>query len=174
MGSRKFLSLVIVLYCMCSVVAPLVLYLGYLLPVGNINHIFPGQTAVIVGLTALYYNLIPVVYRFQLSPVSTSGFKLRLSDKTFIYLVAFQLSMSHFPGSAVTATVGWIISTLVHYEVIPGKNWRMPFYSTLGLDTTETRLRPSTPEQQQQQQQEGETTAERRPLTSQLLDPFRT
>jgi hypothetical protein len=128
MGSRKFLSLVIVMAVYSALVTPAVLYLLYLLPFGVFNSMSPGPTGALIGLTFFYYTLVPVVYRFQVTPMTNNGVEFDMSDKVFFYAVATQLALGNLSGSLVQSVIGWTVASLVQNELIPGKNWRVPFW----------------------------------------------
>ena len=51
-----------------------------------------------------------------------------LSDKSLVYLLAGQLALSSFPGSAVAAGVGWMVGVAWRGEWGPGAwgRWRVP------------------------------------------------
>jgi hypothetical protein len=130
MGSRKYLSFMVLVYFITVILRPTTLYALYvMLPSTSSFYFPPGPTSVLFALLGLYYSLVPIVYRFQMSSSGQTGdLKATLSDKTFVYLIAAQLSIiAYIPGSIMSALTGWIIGGLIHSEVIPGKNWRIPF-----------------------------------------------
>jgi hypothetical protein len=122
-GSRKYLSFILLIYVVNTITILLLLYGLHFVPYISWNKISPGQTSVLYGLLLLYYYLVPVVYRFQVS-AGLSGGKLLLSDKVFVYGLAVQLALGDLPGSLISAIVGWVVSALIHKEILPGKNWR--------------------------------------------------
>lgn len=144
LGSRKYLSLVIVLFALSVLTVPLVLLFAY-----SIFGISPvmraSQSAVVIGLISLYHSLVPVVYKFRVSPSSPNEDSsngrpfntLTFSDKDFLYFFAFQLAL-FFSGGLLYSTVGWVTCKLVYAEILPGKNWRVPFYEKLGLESIAT------------------------------------
>jgi hypothetical protein len=115
---------------------PILTYILYYVPYFSaVNFIQPGQSPVLFALLWLYHTFVPAVYRFQISPISSPGYKAQMSDKVFLYILAGQLACSHIPSSALGALVGWIAAGLIYQEFLPGKNWRVPFYRKLGLET---------------------------------------
>lgn len=128
MGSRKFLSLVLVLSLYSTLVTPVAMYVLYMLPTTWFNYVSPGPTGMLMGLTFLYYTLVPVVYRLQVTPVSANSGKLEMSDKIFVYAVASQLALGNMSGSLVQSIAGWAVASFVHAELIPGKSWRVPLF----------------------------------------------
>ena len=84
-----------------------------------INHLPAGPTPLIFAVLAQYHAAIPTVYKYRIatsdmSPASSSlnarqSLGLVFSDKSLIYLLAGQLALSSFPGSALAAGVGWMV-----------------------------------------------------------------
>lgn len=90
------------------------------------TYIPPGPTSLVFATLVLYKEIIPPVFKFQITPIS-SPFTLILSDKVFVYFIAADLLLLGLPGSLNPALVGWVLGNLIHLELIPGKNWRIPF-----------------------------------------------
>lgn len=99
----------------------------------TLNHLPAGPTPLIFALLAQYHAAIPTVYKYRIvtsaSPQSNedqSG--LVLSDKTMTYLLAGQLALSSFPGSALAACVGWLVGVAWRGEWGPAVwgRWRVP------------------------------------------------
>lgn len=61
---------------------------------------------------------------------------LTFSDKSYTYLLASQLSISQFPGSLLSAAIGWIAGYLWRNDVLPGvfTQWRLPGW-LLGIES---------------------------------------
>lgn len=123
-GSQKYLSLIVLIYVISTATMIVLLYGTYVIPYINWNKISPGQTTVLYGLLLLYYYLVPVIYKFQIS-AGLSGNKILLSDKVFVYGLGAHLALAALPGSLIAAITGWVISALIYKEVLPGKNWRL-------------------------------------------------
>lgn len=137
MGSHKYLSYMIVVGTLSLVTTPALIMIWSMIPgLRAINYIPPGPTAPIFGVLCIYHQVVPAVYRFQIS--STADMRVQLTDKTFVYAIAAQLCMGGLPGSTVQAMVGWALGSLLYSGVIPGKGWRLPYYHKLGLDSTST------------------------------------
>ena len=96
-----------------------------------VNHLPAGPTPLIFALLAQYHAAIPTVYKYRIvtsdaaatsaassSPREPSG--LVFSDKSMVYLLAGQLALSSFPGSAIAAGVGWLIGVAWRGEWGPG------------------------------------------------------
>lgn len=126
LGSNKFISFIVLIYLLSLFVVPFVYVLLDHTPfLSNSHYSPPGPTTIVFALLSVYRDLVPVVYRFQLTPVS-SPFKLNFSDKSFIYIMAADLAVLRAPGSLINAAIGWTLGGLIHNEAIPGKHWRIP------------------------------------------------
>lgn len=134
-GSAKFLSLSVLLYTLNSITVPILVYALRWIPyISHENSLMrPSQVSTLFGLLWMYHSFVPQVYRFQLSPISADSSHLRVqfSDKALVYILALQLIGTSFPASIINMLTGWILCGLVQAEVLPGKNWRMPYLSKL-------------------------------------------
>lgn len=89
------------------------------LSLNAINHLPAGPTPLIFALLAQYHAAIPTVYKYRIAtsdaPSASSSSNameapgLVFSDKSLVYLLAGQLALSSFPGSALAAGVGWLV-----------------------------------------------------------------
>ena len=114
---------------------------------------------------------------------------LTFSDKSTTYLLAFQLAFSQFPGSLLSAVVGWVIGWAWRVEILPGAgSWRVPWWM-VGLE--DGRKRRGDGERYEElrrrmiegEGEEGEASGvtgrrgnaegRRRPLGQQILGQFR-
>jgi hypothetical protein len=89
------------------------------------NYLPAGPTAIIFAVLAQYHAAIPHVYKYRIAASSsppTSGpfIGVTLSDKSYTYLPALQLSLSQFPGSFLCAVVGWIVGYSWREDILPG------------------------------------------------------
>ena len=101
-----------------------------------VNTLPAGPTPLIFALLAQYHAAIPTVYKYRIatsaSPSSYSSTSevqgLVFSDKSLVYLLAGQLALSSFPGSALAAGVGWMVGVAWRGEWGPGAwgRWRLP------------------------------------------------
>lgn len=133
-GSRKYLSFIVLILVFSIIAVPLTNLVASHFPIlssilykAASSYIPPGPTAIVFAVLVLYKELIPSVYRFQITPVS-SPFTLVVSDKFFVYLTVADLFLLGIPGSLSPAIVGWVLGNLIYFEVIPGKNWRIPAF----------------------------------------------
>jgi hypothetical protein len=152
---------------------------------GAMNYLPAGPTAILFAILAQYHATIPQVYKYR---VATSAPQDRtqpppgvlFSDKSTTYLVAGQLALSQFPGSLISALVGWVVGKAWRRELLPGASWRMPGW--LLMQKTEgdryeglrRRLEGETAASGASSAIDGpNTNAQRRPVGSQILDQFR-
>lgn len=132
-GSRKFASFLIVLFPITAVLPPLILALIIRpLSFNKINYLPAGLTPLVYALLAQYHAAVPHVYKYRLAtspapPVNAPFVGLTFSDKSYTYLLAAQLALAQFPGSSLSAVVGWTIGYLWRNEVLPGAmtSWRV-------------------------------------------------
>jgi hypothetical protein len=106
----------------------------------TINYLPAGLTPIIFAILAQYHAAIPHIYKYRLaasaSPPANSPFVgLTFSDKSYTYLLAIQLSISQFPGSLISAVVGWILGYSWRNDVLPDviTQWRIPSW-LLGIE----------------------------------------
>jgi hypothetical protein len=107
----------------------------------TLNYLPAGLTPVVFALLAQYHAAIPHVYKYRLatstSPPANAPFVgLTFSDKSYTYLLAAQLSLSQFPGSLLSAFVGWAVGYMWRNDVLPGtvSGWRVPGW-LVGIET---------------------------------------
>ncbi|KAJ1546910.1 hypothetical protein HK096_004521 [Nowakowskiella sp. JEL0078] len=67
----------------------------------------------------MYFKDIPVIYRLHVAG-------LDVSDKIFIYVLAFQLLLSNYPGSLISGIGGLTAGILYKANFANIKNWRIP------------------------------------------------
>lgn len=97
------------------------------------NYLPAGTTPVLFALLAQFHAAIPHVYKYRIatspSPPTDTAFQgLTFSDKSYTYLIAVQLSVSQFPGSLLSASIGWIVGYVWRNDILPGalSQWRIP------------------------------------------------
>lgn len=132
-GTQKYLSFILLTFIFSCFAVPVLCYLVSCTQLINIGTISPSQTSTICAALYSYYTLVPVVYRFQISPLGSQP-KWGLSDKAFVYIIALQLIAFHGFESVIQAGCGWIFAALIQNDIIPGKAWKLPLYSHLHLE----------------------------------------
>jgi len=141
-GSRKFASFVLLCYPFTTLLPPMLLALA-IRPISfnTLNYLPAGITPTIFALLAQYHALIPHIYKYRMaasaSPPSNAPFVgITFSDKSYTYLLALQLSLSQFPGSLLSAIVGWVVGYAWRNEILPEAitRWRVPGW-IVGLET---------------------------------------
>ncbi|CAD6575868.1 MAG: hypothetical protein ASARMPRED_007491 [Alectoria sarmentosa] len=135
-GPRKFASFLFSVLPPTLLLPPIVTTMLRPLTFGAVNHLPAGPTPLIFALLAQYHAAIPTVYKYRIvtskSPSTSSSASEDhgpvLSDKFLVYLLASQLALSSFPGSAIAASVGWMVGVAWRGEWGPGAwgRWRVP------------------------------------------------
>lgn len=156
---------------------------------GAANHLPAGPTPLIFALLAQYHAAIPTVYKYRIvTSKSPSTFSSSsedqgpvLSDKFLVCLLAGQLALSSFPGSAIAASVGWMVGVAWRGEWGPGAwgRWRVPGWvvgekkasTGQGFERLRRRLEGEGSGTGADSRTEGE--ARRRTLGRGILDQFR-
>jgi len=98
----------------------------------TVNYLPAGPTPLLFALLAQYHAAIPHVYKYRLATSSSSSSSgPSFSDKSYTYLLAAQLALSHFPGSTLCAAAGWAVGYLWRNEVLPARlvAWRVPAWA---------------------------------------------
>lgn len=127
-------SFLLVLFPLTALLPPLVLALVIRpLSFNKINYLPAGLTPLICALLAQYHAAIPHTYKYRIAtttsaPPNAPSSGLTFSDKSYTYLLAAQVALAQFPGSLLSAVVGWAVGYLWRNEVLPGVmvSWRVP------------------------------------------------
>ena len=97
-----------------------------------LSHLPAGPTPLIFALLAQYHTAIPTIYKYRVVTSSSSPNTVEqgpvFSDKSLVYLLAGQLALSSFPGSALAAGFGWLVGVAWRSEWGPAVwgRWRVP------------------------------------------------
>lgn len=127
-------SLVLVAALSTALVPPalLVLVLRPLSP-GTFNYLPAGPTAVVFAVLVQYHAMVPHMYKYRVAlttnpTTADEPVGVTFSDKSYRYLLAGQLALSQWPGSVLTAMVGWVIGYAWRNDMLPGPlaAWRVP------------------------------------------------
>ncbi len=116
---------------------PTLLFILRALTFGRFNYLPAGPTAIIFAILAQYYSMIPHRYTYRVAfsskeppaPESDAEFVgLTFSDKSYRYFLAAQLALFQWPGSILTAAIGWILGHAWRNGMLPGRltQWRVP------------------------------------------------
>lgn len=170
LGSRQFLSYIIVVLTYTTILVPLICVTIGFLPFLSTPYIPTGPTALVFALLVQYRELVPVAYKFKflLAATTDSTSEVTLTDKIFLSLVALQLTWTAYWGSFVVAFTGWIVGVMLEIEILPGKGWRVPLYRFLYIDNRREAERIEAVIEE-----EETDTAFQRPITRQIIDTFR-
>lgn len=168
-SSHKYLSNIIVTYLYILLITALIIALNFYLGIQWINSMASGPTGIIFALLFQFKEYIPVMYKFEVYGSGTN--KIVLTDQAFIYLLSFQLAISQGWRGVGAALLGWVIGALLSRGVIPGKNWRVPFWKAFASKSRSSR--EETPVPNGENAEADEEATETRPLSTQFLDTFR-
>ncbi|KAI1766855.1 hypothetical protein GGR53DRAFT_181649 [Hypoxylon sp. FL1150] len=133
-GSRKFATFVFVSFLFTSIFTPTVLAL-FLRPLtlGIFNYLPAGPTPIIFAILAQYHAIVPPVYKYKVATSTSTATDdqtpgVTFSDKSYRYLLAFQLALFQWPGSLLGALMGWMVGLSWRMEVLPRSliRWRLP------------------------------------------------
>ncbi|KAI2783983.1 hypothetical protein F4815DRAFT_261861 [Daldinia loculata] len=133
-GSRKFATFIFVISLFTSWLVPAVLAL-FLRPLtlGLFNYLPAGPTPIIFAVLAQYHAMIPPIYKYKIATSASTSTDdqtqgITFSDKSYRYLLAFQLALFQWPGSLLGALVGWMLGLSWRVEVLPRSliRWRLP------------------------------------------------
>ncbi|CAK7241967.1 MAG: hypothetical protein STHCBS139747_003440 [Sporothrix thermara] len=136
-GSRKYASFIAVVSLISAVVPPMLLFVLRTLTNGHVNYLPAGPTAVVFAILAQYYSIVPHRYTYRIAfsskeqPAAGADDNftgLTFSDKSYRYFLAAQLALFQWPGSILSAAVGWILGHAWRNDVLPGRltEWRVP------------------------------------------------
>ncbi|KAK2879528.1 hypothetical protein FQN49_000782 [Arthroderma sp. PD_2] len=123
------------------------------LSLNTLNHLPAGPTAILFAILAQYHATIPTTYKYRIltssstssaSTPSTPGSSITFSDKSAIYFLAFQLSLSQLPHTILPAFIGWVVGYAWRAELLPSKvsSWRIPGWLYGGLPERQRRRGP--------------------------------
>lgn len=127
LGSRKYLSLVLLSFFITSIVTPLLLALiSFPLPLGTMNQLPSGMNASLFTLLSVYFSIIPSRYTLLISGDSNIERAVIFTDKVFTYLVAAPLALNTSLPSLLCASTGWLVGYAWKSELLPGAHWRVP------------------------------------------------
>lgn len=101
----------------------------------GINSIPAGPLSILFSILYQYYRLVPSAYTFQI-------FALRVTNKSFLYVLALQVrcfrrdrssadtlmqcAISQLPGAAAAAAVGLLTGQLYRADMLGLKTYRLP------------------------------------------------
>ena len=98
-----------------------------------------GGTGVVCGLVAGWGEEVPTLYRYRVVLPGFGGGNgsagegnasrkyITVSEKTVVYVLAAQLSLSQFPYNLVPAVAGWVVGSAWRADLLPGGmgRWRI-------------------------------------------------
>ncbi|KAJ1308441.1 hypothetical protein OPQ81_004146 [Rhizoctonia solani] len=115
-GSHKYLSFLIA----ASLVSTLLNFASLIaLYRFGLNYIPAGPTAILFAILYQYERVVPSAYNFRILGIT-------MSNKSFIYLTAFPIIISHMPGSMLVAAAGLATGALYRSDITNLKSYRAP------------------------------------------------
>ena len=100
-----------------------------------------GMTGVVLGLVSNWREEVPMLYRYRVvlpgfgggaettgnADVDVRRKYITVSEKTVVYVLAAQLSLSQFPYNLVPAVAGWVVGSAWRADLLPGGlgRWRV-------------------------------------------------
>ncbi|PIL37399.1 hypothetical protein GSI_01093 [Ganoderma sinense ZZ0214-1] len=120
-GGVKYASFFIISAVTTMVVSFVALLLAQLIPMtrANFNNIPGGPFAILFAIIYQYMRLVPPAYHFRV-------FGLGMSDKIWIYAIAFQLTVARLPATLLPTAVGLFVGYMYRSDVLQLKSWRLP------------------------------------------------
>ncbi|CAE6487379.1 unnamed protein product [Rhizoctonia solani] len=85
----------------------------------GLNYIPAGPVAIIFAILYQYERIVPSAYNFRILGIT-------MSNKTFTYLTAFPIIISHMPGSILVALTGLATGALYRSDITNLKSYRAP------------------------------------------------
>jgi len=85
----------------------------------GLNYIPSGPSALLFSLLYQHSRIVPSVYNFRI-------FGVPLNNKSFTYLLALQLAISHLPGSLAAAMIGILTGQIYRSDLSNLKSYRLP------------------------------------------------
>jgi len=115
-GSVKFASFALVSTLLSTILEFLSLILFHRV---GLNYITSGPSTLIFNLLYQYSRIVPSVYNFRV-------FGVPLNNKSFSYILALQLAISHIPGSLAVAMIGIFTGQIYRSDLSNIKAYRLP------------------------------------------------
>ncbi|KAF7302266.1 DSC E3 ubiquitin ligase complex subunit 2 [Mycena indigotica] len=115
-GSLKFASFAVISAILSTALEFLTLLLFHR---AGLNHIPAGPATLIFSILYQHARIVPSAYDFRI-------FGLPLTNKSFTYLFALQLALSHLPGSLAAAMVGILTGQIYRSDITAIKSYRLP------------------------------------------------
>ncbi|CAE6485619.1 unnamed protein product [Rhizoctonia solani] len=115
-GSHKYLSFIIV----AALVSTLLNFSSLIaLYRFGLNYIPAGPISILFAILYQYERVVPSAYNFRILGIT-------MSNKSFTYLSAFPITISHMPGSALVTVTGLATGALYRSDITNLKSHRAP------------------------------------------------
>ncbi|CAE6524072.1 unnamed protein product [Rhizoctonia solani] len=131
-GSHKYLSFLVA----AALVSTLLNFSSLLaLYRFGLNYIPAGPIAILFAIIYQYERIVPSAYNFRVLGIT-------MSNKTFTYLIAFPITISHMPGSMLVALTGLATGALYRSDITNLKSYRAPPWFVSAISTLVGSSRP--------------------------------
>ncbi|KDQ29626.1 hypothetical protein PLEOSDRAFT_50529 [Pleurotus ostreatus PC15] len=114
-GSIKFASFILASLFVSTILEFVTLILFHRV---GLNYIPSGPSALVFNILYQYSRSVPFVYQFRI-------FGIPLNNKSFTYVLALQLALSHLPGSGASALIGVLTGILYRSDIANLKAYRV-------------------------------------------------
>lgn len=138
-------SFVVVAGALTTLMLPMLVLVLRTLTFGAFNYLPAGPTPILFAILAQYHAAVPHVYQYRLAlsaapPTDEQFVGVTFSNKSYKYFLAIQLALSQWPGSLLSAVVGWTIGYAWRTDLLPGSltKWRVPGW-LVGMRTARRR-----------------------------------
>ncbi|KAJ7248455.1 hypothetical protein C8J57DRAFT_1437959 [Mycena rebaudengoi] len=115
-GSLKFASFAVISTLLSTLLEFVSLILFHR---AGLNYLPSGPSALLFSIIYQYSRIVPSAYSFRI-------FGLPLTNKSFTYIFALQLALSHLPGSAAAACIGILTGQIYRSDLASLKAYRLP------------------------------------------------
>ncbi|KDN48078.1 hypothetical protein RSAG8_03094, partial [Rhizoctonia solani AG-8 WAC10335] len=102
----------------------------------GLNYIPAGPTAILFAILYQYERVVPSAYNFRILGIT-------MSNKTFTYLIAFPITISHMPGSMLVALTGLATGALYRSDITNLKSYRAPPWFVSAISSLVGSSRPA-------------------------------
>ncbi|KAI8983534.1 hypothetical protein BDB01DRAFT_791176 [Pilobolus umbonatus] len=117
-GTTKYIAFISLSAVISTILEVLVLMVGVRF---GLKYIPGGPYAVIFSSIYQFYSIIPITYRFRI-------FGVVVTDKLFLYILAFQLAISQSMETIIPTLCGLFTGLLYRTDIGNIKQWRFPLF----------------------------------------------
>ncbi|CCM01733.1 uncharacterized protein FIBRA_03799 [Fibroporia radiculosa] len=163
-GSSKYASFLVVTTLVSTITTFLSLLALQVVPPAGVlfNRIPSGPISIVFAILYQYMRLVPQAYQMKV-------FGVVFSDKIWLYALAAQLFILHFPSGSIPVAVGLLSGYVYRSDILQLKSWRVPYRirrfaeslaPLLGAEKAIRRTNRVLPEQRQNRRAQSSEAAE--------------